>query len=137
MRGHVVPLLEAAAADLARKPVAPLGVVFTHVPVQRGLLTAGETTHLTLQWFLSRVDSAVDAQVAAGAEGTSTELTDVVSLIAVQLLVLFKVLLKVERFSTGGIGASEGLLLEVLVLHVVVEVLTAGKYLPAAVKLAG
>lgn len=47
MRGHVVPLLEAAAADLARKPVAPLGVVFTHVPVQRGLLTAGETTHLT------------------------------------------------------------------------------------------
>lgn len=46
MSGHVVPLLKAAATDLARKPVAALSVVFTHVPVQRSLLTAGEATYL-------------------------------------------------------------------------------------------
>lgn len=137
MSGHVVSLLEAAAADLARKPVGALGVVFPHVPVQGRLLTAGEAAHLALQWFLSCVDSAMDAQVAAGAEGTSAEFTDEVSLIAVQLLVLLQVLLVVKGFSTGRMRASEGLLLEVLVLHVVVEVLTAGKDLPAAFKLAG
>lgn len=46
MSGHVVPLLEAPAADLTSKSIVVLGVVFTHVPVQRGLLTAGEATHL-------------------------------------------------------------------------------------------
>lgn len=47
-----------------------------------------------------------------------------VSLTAVQLLVLFEVLLKVEGFSTRGIGAREGLPLEVLVLHVVLNGVT-------------
>lgn len=44
--GHVVPLLEAAAADLAGELVAALGVVLAHMPVQRGLLAAGEAAHL-------------------------------------------------------------------------------------------
>lgn len=58
------------------------------VPIQGGLLAAGEPTDLTLQGFLSCVDAPVDDQVTAGAERSGTELTDVVSGITVQFHML-------------------------------------------------
>lgn len=45
--GHVVPLLKSPATDLTRELVPALGVVLAHVPVQGGLLAAGEATDLT------------------------------------------------------------------------------------------
>lgn len=92
----IVSLFKAATAYLTWELVGALCIVLSHVPIQRGFLATGEATHLTLQRFLSGVYPAVDDQVTAGSERPGTELTDIVSLITMQLLMLLQMLLKVE-----------------------------------------
>lgn len=97
------------------------------VPVQGGLLAAGEPADLALQGLLSSVNAPVDEQVAASAERPGTELTDVVPGVTVQLHMFLQVLLKVEGLPTGWLWAGEGLLMDVLVLLVVIQVLPVGE----------
>lgn len=86
---HTVRLLEALAAELTGEAQGGHRLrMLAPVPVQGGLLAAGEPTDLTLQGFLSGVDAPMDDQVAAGAERPGAELADVVSGITVQLHML-------------------------------------------------
>ena len=71
------------------------------VPVQGGLLATSEPADFTLQRFLSSVDALVDDQIAAGAKRASTEFTDVVPSVTVQLHMLLQVFLEVEGLPTG------------------------------------
>lgn len=132
----VVLLLELFAAEIAGELIEGIGVVLLHVPVEGGFLTAGEAADLTLEGFLSRVDASVDDEVAAGPEGAGTELADVISFVAVQLLVFLEVFLEVEGFPTAGLRAGEGLLVDVLVFLMVIEILPVGEDLPAALEVA-
>lgn len=65
----------------------------------------------------------MDDQVAAGAERPGAELTNVVSGVTVQLHMLLQVFLKVEGLPTGWLWAGEGLLVDVLVFLVVIQIL--------------
>lgn len=103
MGGDVVLLLKLFATEIAGELIEGVGVVLLHVPVEGGFLAAGEAADLTLEGFLSRVDASVDDEVAAGTEGAGAELTDVVSFVAVQLLVFLQVFLEVEGFATAGL----------------------------------
>lgn len=58
---NTVWLLKAFATELTREAQGSLCLcMFAPVPVQGGLLTAGKSTDLTLQGFLSSVDTSVD-----------------------------------------------------------------------------
>lgn len=65
----------------------------------------------------------MDDQVAAGAERPGAKLTNVVSGVTVQLHMLLQVFLKVEGLPTGWLWAGEGLLVDVLVFLVVIQIL--------------
>lgn len=117
---NIVSLFKATAADLTRELVGALSIVFPHVPIQRGFLSTGEATHFTLQRLLSGVYPAVDDQVTAGSKRPSTELTDIVSLITVQLFMLLQMLLKVKGLSAGGMRAGEGLLMQMLIFDMMI-----------------
>lgn len=121
-------LLKALAADLTREAQGGCCLcMLAPVPVQGGLLAAGEPANLTLQGFLSSVDAPVDDQVAAGAERPGAEFTDVVPGVTMQLHMLLQVFLEVEGLSTGWLWAGEGLLVDVLVLLVVIQILPVGE----------
>lgn len=117
---NIVSLFKATATDLTGELVGALSIVFPHVPIQRGFLSTGKATHFTLQRFLSGVYPAVDDQVTAGSKRPSTELTDIVSLITMQLFMLLQMLLKVEGLSAGGMRAGEGLLMQMLIFDVMI-----------------
>lgn len=63
-------------------------------------MTAGEATDLTLDWFLSCVDHPVHSQVMGTLEGSSAELTDVISLICVVFSVAQQLLLQTKQAAT-------------------------------------
>lgn len=135
---NAVWLLKALAADLTGEAQRGRGLhVLAPVPVQGGLLAAGEPADLALQGLLSSVNASVDEQVAAGAERPGAELTDVVPGVAVQFHMFLQVLLKVEGLPTGWLWAGEGLLVDVLVLLVVIQVLPVGEDPSAAWEVTG
>lgn len=128
MSCNTVWLLKAFATELTREAQSSCCLcMLAPVPVQGGLLAAGEPADLTLQGFLSSVDAPVDDEVAAGAERPSAELTDVVPGITMQLHMLLQVFLKVEGLPTSRLRAGEGLLVDVLVLLVVIQILPVGE----------
>lgn len=43
----IVSLFKAASANFTGELVGALSIVFSHVPIQRGLLSTGKATHLT------------------------------------------------------------------------------------------
>lgn len=125
---HAVRLLKALATELTGEAQGSCCLrVLAPVPVQRGLLAAGEPTDFTLQGLLSSMDAPVDDQVAASSEGPGTELTDVISGVTVELHVLLQVFLKVEGLPAGWLRAGEGLLVNMLVLLVVIQILPVGE----------
>lgn len=127
-------LLKALATDLAGEAQGGRCLcMLAPVPVQGGLLAAGEPADLTLQRFLSSVDAPVDDQVAAGAERPGAEFTDVVPGVTVQLHMLLQMFLEIEGLSTGWLWAGEGLLVDVLVLLMVIQILPVGEY-PSATR---
>lgn len=82
---NAVRLLESLATELTGEAQSGSSLcMLAPVPVQGGLLAAGEPADLTLQGFLSSVDAPVDDEVAAGAERPGTELTDVVPGVTMQ-----------------------------------------------------
>lgn len=124
MSCNTVWLLKALAAELTGESQGSHCLcVLAPVPIQGCLLAAGKPADLTLQGFLSSVDAPVDDQVAAGAERPGAELTNVVSGVTVQLHMLLQVFLKVEGLPTGWLWAGEGLLVDVLVFLVVIQIL--------------
>lgn len=123
-----VRLLKALATDLTGEAQGGHCLcVLSPVPIQGGLLTTGEPADFALQGLLSSMDATVDDQIAAGAEGPCAELTDVVPGVTVQLHMFLQVFLKVEGLSTGWLWAGEGLLVDVLVLFMVIQVLAVGE----------
>lgn len=71
-----------------------------HVPVQGGLLAAGEAADFTLYWLLSCVDHPVHSQIMGALEGPSTILTDEVPLICVMFSVAQQLLLQAKQAPT-------------------------------------
>lgn len=125
---NAVWLLETLAAKLTGEEQSSGCLrMLAPVPVQGSLLAAGEPTDLTLQGFLSSVDAPVDDKVAAGAERPGAELTDVVPGVTVQFNMLLQVFLKVEGLPTGWLWAGKGLLVDVLVFLVVIQILPVGE----------
>lgn len=79
----------------------------------------------------------MDDKVAASAERSSTEFTDVVPGIAVEFHMLLQVLFKVEGLPTSWLRAAERLLVDMLVLLVVIQILPVGEDPSTAREVAG
>lgn len=106
--------------------------MFLHVPVKGCLLPTSKSTDLALERLLAGVNHPVHCQVVGTLEGSSTILTDIISLICMMFGMSEKLLLEPKESSTGGMGTYIFLLQQMLVFNVVLQVARVSKDGPAA-----